>query len=154
MTRKFFPYSGLLSGIFGVEARDQVAQGALNVQLEYATLTGDARQVQQLLVNGAEPSQELMMATVVQKHSRLTELFLSFDVKPTVDMTDVSIRSGDVDTLKLLVEHRAPVSDETRVWGGIYGTDKIKAELAALADLKRPLHSGPPPRKNDLTHST
>lgn len=151
MTKKFFPYSGLLSGIFGVEARDPVAQGALNVQLEYATLTGNARQVQQLLVNGAEPSQELMLATVMQKHSRLTELFLSFDVEPTAEMTRSSIRSGDVDTFKLLIEHRAPVSDEDRVWGGIHGTDKIKAELTALADLKRPFHGGSAPRKNDQT---
>lgn len=141
---KYFPYSGLLSGIFSDEARDPVAQNALNVQLEYATLTGDARRTQKLLVEGAEASPELMMATVMQKHSRLTELFLGFGVKPTAEMTSFSIRNGDHDMLKLLVEHRAPVSDEARVWGGIYGTDKIKAELSAPTDPKSPFHGAQP----------
>ena len=150
MKKKFFPYSGFLSGIFAPEAREKHIQDHLNGQLEYAVLTGNYRQTDRLMKAGAEPNEELLMHAVTQKWTRFSELFLSFGVEPAETMSAIAVKQADKDTLRLLLEHRCPVSDESRVWASVYGSREIKETLGGLAGKGGPFHGGKTPGKKDV----
>ena len=123
------PYIGIYSGIFSVEPMDAFEQGVINGKLEYATLTGNLREANSLLAGGATPSQDLLLIAVNKKWSRFSDMFLNWGVQPTALMTDISVRQDDPETLKLLLEHKGQVHDETKAWASVHASAAIKETL-------------------------
>lgn len=129
---------GILSGLFKSKTTNRHDQAILDNKLEYATLTGDLRQANRLLSQGAKASEDLLLVAVSKKWSRFSELFLNAGARPTKEMSNIAIRNNDPDTLKLLNDHLCPVSEDAKIWASLHATQDTKDVLSMLEKSSQP----------------